>query len=266
MFFRHRRTVTPGPGQRTSWRARVGLSLLRIALAGESGLFSFVGGCRAGFKFPAHDAINIPQPRLRPVWAAGLCPQSSGGCEFGCILQKQVGHRVRCWIVTAPCAAPQSPQPPSQENLGINYCHCQKKMLRIQGLARLALAKQAPRVVPGVFRAFAVNPEDKKQEQQVRRCSSDIFPPKAFLVLFHVFKVIATTEKILEAVGKGDWATYSDLCDKNLTCFEPGMHHFCAHRSFTLEQPNTDILSVFTIFVRNCWVRRERNGISQVLL
>ena len=49
-------------------------------------------------------------------------------------------------------------------------------------------------------------------------------------------ELIAVNQKLLDAIAQGDWATYSELCDPSLTCFEPealghlvhGMdfHHF----------------------------------------
>ncbi len=36
-------------------------------------------------------------------------------------------------------------------------------------------------------------------------------------------QVLAATKQILEAVGNGDWVAYSELCDENITCYEPGL-------------------------------------------
>ena len=49
-------------------------------------------------------------------------------------------------------------------------------------------------------------------------------------------ELLALNRRLLESIAAGDWATYEELCDPSLTCFEPetrgqwveGMdfHHF----------------------------------------
>jgi ketosteroid isomerase-like protein len=34
-------------------------------------------------------------------------------------------------------------------------------------------------------------------------------------------EILALTRRLLESISAGDWATYEELCDPSLTCFEP---------------------------------------------
>ncbi len=37
-------------------------------------------------------------------------------------------------------------------------------------------------------------------------------------------ELIALTQKLLDSIANGDWATYSELCDPTLSAFEPEAH------------------------------------------
>src|SRR3974377_620718 len=54
-------------------------------------------------------------------------------------------------------------------------------------------------------------------------------------------ELLALNRRLLESIAAGDWATYEELCDPSLTCFEPeargqwvegmGINHFYLKRS-----------------------------------
>jgi calcium/calmodulin-dependent protein kinase (CaM kinase) II len=44
--------------------------------------------------------------------------------------------------------------------------------------------------------------------------------------------ILELTRQLLDSIGKGDWATYSELCDPTLTAFEP---EACGHLIAGLE-------------------------------
>ncbi len=37
-------------------------------------------------------------------------------------------------------------------------------------------------------------------------------------------EVLQLNQQLLDSISAGDWKTYSELCDPNLTCFEPETH------------------------------------------
>jgi calcium/calmodulin-dependent protein kinase (CaM kinase) II len=40
-------------------------------------------------------------------------------------------------------------------------------------------------------------------------------------------EIVALTHRLIEAIGSADWDTYQQLCDPNLTCFEPETLGMC---------------------------------------
>jgi hypothetical protein len=46
-------------------------------------------------------------------------------------------------------------------------------------------------------------------------------------------ELIQLTQKLLESVGSGDWATYAELCDPTISAFEPeGLGHLVEGMAF----------------------------------
>ncbi len=62
--------------------------------------------------------------------------------------------------------------------------------------------------------------QNQGQEQEVMQSLASSF---GFCVTYPALQVVATTKSILESVRKGDWKAYADLCDVDITCFEPGI-------------------------------------------